>query len=119
MYDTRVQEHGDKPLPPLSDGVLIADEVKVASKLLWNSKDNSVIGHYTCMTQKELLTLQDLYAELDDASLSKTTYVLQTLWREHTTDYDTVGPYYASDGKHAWLFLNIHYLDAKSSMHAW
>ena len=32
LYDARVQEHGDKPLPPLSDGVLIADEVKVASK---------------------------------------------------------------------------------------
>ena len=41
--------------------MLIADEVKVASKLLWNSKDDSVIGH--CMTPEELSTLQDLYAD--------------------------------------------------------
>ena len=56
----------------------------------------SVIGH--CMTPEELSTLQDLYAELDDTSLSKTTYVLQTLWRDHSTDHDIVGPYYTSAG---------------------
>ena len=115
LYDTRVQEHGDKPLPPLGDGMLIANEVKVVSKLPWNSNDDSVIGHY--MIPEELSMLQDLYAELDDVTLSKTTYVLQTFWRNHSTDHDIVGPYYTSAGKLAWLFLNIYYLQEHACVH--
>ena len=116
LYDARVQEHGDKPLPPLGDGMLIVNEVKVASKLPRNSNDDSVIGHY--MTPEEQSMLQDLYAELDDVSLSKTTYVLQTLWRNHSTDHDIVGPYYTSAGKLAWRFMNIYYLQEHACMYA-
>lgn len=57
-YNARVQEHmsAKKPHPPLSKGVMIIDEVKVAAKLHWNSRDDSFIGH--AMTPAELSTLQ-------------------------------------------------------------
>ena len=58
-YNTKVQEHiqAGRLNPPLSEGALIADEVKVAAKLHWNSCDDSVVGH--SMTELELSTLQD------------------------------------------------------------
>ena len=57
-YDARIKEHlsAKKPSPPLSKGALIIDEVKVAAKMHWNSKDDSFVGH--AMTPEELCTLQ-------------------------------------------------------------
>ena len=98
LYDARVEEHiKSGKRRPLSEGALIADEVKVAAKLHWNSKDDSLVGH--SMTPEELSTLHDLYTALDtESSPQKTTYVLQTLWRDHSTECDIVGPYYTSAG---------------------
>ena len=47
LYDALVQQHikENRPHPPLYEGALIADEVKVAAKLHWNSRDDSIIGH--------------------------------------------------------------------------
>lgn len=97
-YNIKVQEHlqAGKRNPPLSEGALIADEVKVAAKLHWNSRDDSLVGH--SMTPLELSTLQDLYRTLDDTKPQKADYVLQTLWRDHSSDCDIVGPYYTSSG---------------------
>ena len=61
MYDNKVCEekkHGN-PLPLLSEGTLIADEVKVAAKLHWNSRDDNIAG--ISMTPDEMATLKDLY----------------------------------------------------------
>ena len=81
-------------LPRLSEGALIIDEVKVATKLLWNSRDNSLVGHSMTMA-----TLQDLYQSLDeDPKCTKCDYVLQTLWRDHSSSHDIIGPYYTSTG---------------------
>lgn len=46
-YNIKVEEHvqAGKPNSPLSEGTLIADEVKVAAKLHWNSRDDSLVGH--------------------------------------------------------------------------
>ncbi len=61
-------------MPPLSEGYLIVDEVKVAAKLHWNSRDDSLVGH--SMTADEIATLQDLYLVLgNDPSTEKTDYV--------------------------------------------
>ena len=59
-----MQQHikENRPHPPLYEGALIADEVKVAAKLHWNSRDDSIIGH--SMTAEEMATLQDLYEQL-------------------------------------------------------
>ena len=87
-YDARILEHGEKVNPPLSKGVVIFDEVKVAAKLHWNSQNNEIIGH--AMTTQEMSTMCDVYEKLDDSSeeAKKTDYVLQTLWRDITSDCD-------------------------------
>lgn len=99
LYDARVQwyrESGAK-FPPLSEGALIVDEVKVAAKLHWNSRDDSLVGH--SMTADEMASLHDLYTALDeDPNMTKADYVLQTLWRDHSSKHDIVGPYYTSTG---------------------
>lgn len=44
-------------------------------------------------------TLCDLYEKLDeDAEAENADYVMQALWRDLTTERDTVGPYYTSSG---------------------
>lgn len=76
---------------------MIADEVKVAAKLHWNSRDDSLVGH--SMTADDMATLQDLYLSIDeDPGLKKADYVLQTMWRDHSSNLDIVGPYYTSAG---------------------
>ena len=99
LYDklTLEQVASGAGLPPLSEGVLIADEVKVAAKLHWNSRDDNIVG--TSMTPDEMASLQDLYLALDDdPTTSKADYVLQTLWRDLSTSHDIVDPYYTSTG---------------------
>ena len=77
---------------PISEGVLIADEVKVAAKLHWNSRDDSIVGH--SMTPDEMATLCDLFSVLnDDPQTSKADYTMQTLWRDTSSNCDVVGPY--------------------------
>ena len=100
MYDNRIHDGvtSGSPLPPLSESVLIADEVKVAAKLHWNSRDDNIVG--TPMTPDEMATL---YLDLDDdPTTSKANYVLQTLWR---TNHDIVGPYYTSTGSFDAKFM--------------
>lgn len=97
-YDARVQEHKDTgKKPPLSQGVLILDEVKVAAKLHWNSSNDSLVGH--AMTPEDMASLYDLYSVLDDSErgLEKADYIMQTLWRDLSTDlrYTSVGPFIA------------------------
>ena len=74
------------------DGVLIFDEVKVVSKLMWNSRSQSLIG--IAMNHKELSSLADLYQLLDGDSVEQTSYILQFLWRDLTSPFDIVGPYF-------------------------
>ena len=97
-YNERIAEAtnaGKKP--PISEGVLIADEVKVAAKLHWNSRDDTIVGH--SMTAEELTTLSDLYTVLNhDTPTSKANYIIQTLWRDTSSNCDIVGPYYSSCG---------------------
>ena len=61
---------------PLGYGILIFDEVRVQGKVVWNSKNNQIIG--VAMTSTDLLSLQDIYTSLDDAQkVKETRYVLQ------------------------------------------
>lgn len=115
-YNTKVQEHvhTGKPTPPLSEGALIVDEVKVAAKLHWNSCDDSLVGH--SMTPLELSTLQDLYLTLDDTKAQKADYVLQTLWRHSHSDI--VGPYYTSSGPFKAKYMLACVTDAMRQFHA-
>ena len=47
------------------------------------------------MTPKDLASLTDVYSLLQDSDAKKqTSYVLQFLWRDLTSEYDIVGPYF-------------------------
>ena len=81
--------------PPISEGVLITDEVKVAAKIHWNSRDDSIVGNL--MTANEMATLRDLYSVLnDDTHTSKADYIMQTLWRDTSSNCNIVGSLLAS-----------------------
>ena len=66
-------------------------------KLVWSSKSNKFIGH--AMTHEELSSLCDVYSVLKpDYRQRQISYVLQTLWRDLTSDFDIIGPHYSNEG---------------------
>jgi len=78
---------------PKGDGALIFDEVKVACQLVWNSHSHQLMG--LAMTSKNLVSLNDVYSLLQKSDASKqTSYILQFLWRDLTSVFDIVGPYF-------------------------
>ena len=80
---------------PRADGVLIFNEVKVACQLLWNSRSHQLMR--LAMTPGDLSSLNDIYKVLQDPGNSmQTSYILQFLWRDLTSSYDIVGPYFTS-----------------------
>ena len=105
-YDRTVtmqKQLGNKQVP-ISKGVLIFDEVKVGLNVQWNSRTDEFIGH--SMTSEEMSTLHDIYESFDrEEKTTKTSYVLQTLWRDLTSDYDIIGPYYTSSEGLKNMFL--------------
>lgn len=75
------------------DGVMIFDEVKVVSRLMWNSRNHKLIG--LSMNSDDQASLGDIYQSLlDGNSVQQTSYILQFLWRDLTSDFDIVGPYF-------------------------
>lgn len=90
--------------PPESDGVLIFDEVHVISRLMWNSRSQRIVGF--AMTPDDLPNLLDVYQTLDsDTSTQTTTYILQFLWRDLTSSFDVVGPYFTRNGAFESKFI--------------
>ena len=81
---------------PKGDGAIIFDEVKVISKLMWNSRSEKIVGF--AMTSEEMHSLHDAYQILNQDGRNQTNYVLQFLWRDLTSSFDVVGPYYTSTG---------------------
>jgi len=75
----------------ISEGVLIFDEVKVGLGLQRSSRNDEFIDH--AMNSSEMSTLHDVYEVLDQHTekISKTSYVLQSLWRDLSSDYDIIG----------------------------
>jgi len=65
----------------------------VACQLMWNSRSHQLMG--LAMTSDDLSSLNDVYKMLQDPGANKqTSYVLQFLWRDLTSCYDIVGPYF-------------------------
>ena len=85
----RIQD-GKKEL--MKDGVMIFDEVKVISRLMWNSRNQQLIG--LSMTHSDQSSLANIYQLLEEEHIQQTSYILQFLWRDLTSDYDIVGPYF-------------------------
>ena len=119
IYRQRQEEAKEKgKLVPLGEGSLIFDEVKVTAKLQWNSRDNSLAGY--AMTGDEMASITDLYQYLDkDATVPKTDYVMQTMWRDHSSNCDIIGPYYTSNGTMTAGFTLACLTDAMRKFHAY
>ena len=96
LYAKFKEEQVQKGLKiPRGDGVIVFDEVKVVSRLMWNSRNRQIIG--LAMSPEDMSSLQDIYMAYDeDAKTEQTTYVLQFLWRDLTSKFDFVGPYFTS-----------------------
>ena len=81
---------------PLSTGILVFDEVKVVSSLMWNSRSHRIIG--LAMTEETQASLHDVFQLFDkDHRTKQTNYILQFLWRDLTSSFDIVGPFYTSN----------------------
>ncbi|XP_065914376.1 uncharacterized protein [Dysidea avara] len=93
MFKAECEKQGKRK--PQSDGVMIFDEVKVACQLIWNSRSHKLSG--LAMTNKDMSSLNDIYRVLKEPdSPGQTSYILQFLWRDLTSSYDIVGPYFTS-----------------------
>ena len=92
-YKDELQKRGQKQ--PLGEGVLIFDEVKVTTKVKWNSASQKIVG--LALSPEEFPYLRDVYDQHDlDHEPLPAEYNLQFLWRDITSDFDVVGPYFSS-----------------------
>ena len=66
-------------------------------RLMWNSRSQKIIG--LAMNVDDMSTLHDAYQLVNEESAREhTSYILQFLWRDLTSSFDVVGPYYTSSG---------------------
>ena len=48
------------------------------------------------MTAEDMVSLHDVYVELKAPTAVKASYIMQFLWRDLTSDFDVIGPYFSS-----------------------
>ena len=119
IYNQRQKEAKERgKLVPLGEGSLIFDEVKVTAKLQWNSRNNSLVGY--AMSSDEMASLNDIYQYMGkDEKMSKTDYIMQTMWRDHSSNCDVIGPYYTSNGTMTAAFTYSCVMDSMRKFHAY
>ena len=79
--------------------------VQVQSRIVWNSANSAIIGY--AMSSDDFASLHDAYDGLDaDQKCEKTTYVMQFLWRDLTSDFDVIGPYFTCPSSVETCFLH-------------
>ena len=67
--------------------------MQVQSRVIWNSANSAIMGF--AMTSDDFSSLHDIYEDLDrEEQCQKTTYVVQFLWRDLSSDFDVLGPYF-------------------------
>ena len=94
QFELYSQHKAEKSPTPTGDGILIFDEVRVQGKVIWNSKNNQILG--IAVNSDDLPFLHD-YSLLDeDEKIKGTHYMLQFVWRDLSSKYDIIGPYYSS-----------------------
>ncbi len=69
---------------------MIFDEVKVISRLMWNSRNQQLIG--LSMSHSDQASLADIYQLLIGERVEQTSYILQFIWRDLTSNFDLIGP---------------------------
>lgn len=61
-------------------------------KVAWNLKGGGISGF--TMTPDELPILHDVYTSAIQSGCQKASYIVQFLWRDLTSGYDMIGPYF-------------------------
>lgn len=109
------QNKKEGKLESQKDGVLIFDEVKVVSRLMWNSRSQTLIG--LAMDRHEQCSLADVYQFIDGDQAKQTSYILQFLWRDLTSKFDIIGPYFTHSKTMESKFILACVLDTVKLFH--
>ena len=79
-------------------GVCVFYIMEYSCRLMWNSRSQKIIG--LAMSVDDMSTLHDAYQLVNEVSAREhTSYILQFLWRDLTSSFDVVGPYYTSSSQ--------------------
>jgi hypothetical protein len=74
--------------------LFIFTQLQVQSKIVWNSSNSKIVGF--AMSSDDFASLHDVYEGLDrDESCQPTTYMMQFLWRDLSSKFDVIGPYFS------------------------
>lgn len=65
---------------------------QVQMKVAWNLKGGGITGF--TMAEDELPVLHDVYSLVIQSGSQKASYIVQFLWRDLTSGYDMIGPYF-------------------------
>ena len=66
--------------------------LQVQTKVAWNLKGGGITGF--TIPEDELKELHDVYSNTVQFGAQKASYIMQFLWRDITSAYDLVGPYF-------------------------
>ena len=67
-----------------------------------------------------MASMSDIFHWLDDdVSAQKTHYIMQTMWKDHSTNCDILGPHYTSAGTITSEFTYCCVMDATRKFHAY
>lgn len=91
LFSEECVKNGSKK--PLGIGALIFDEVKVIGKVALNMKNEKFLG--LAMNEEEMHNLHDIFQTLQSTDPVPAEYILQFLWRDITSSYDIIGPYFS------------------------
>jgi hypothetical protein len=119
-YKMQAEELVAKGHPePQCDGVLIFDEVKVINKLAWNLKSREFVG--LAMSDEEAPHLHDIFrgVSANGTESQPAQYVVQFLWRDLTSHFDVIGPYYTSANALDHNFMMGCVLEAMAAFHSY
>ena len=107
---------------PLGEGILIFDEVKVRltcyciqqiehnimqvqSRIIWNSSNSTIVGY--AMSPNDFSALHDVYEGLGVNDVcQRTNYAVQFLWRDLSSSFDAIGPYFTCPSTMEARFLH-------------
>ena len=87
---------------------LIKSTFKITSKVKWSSSGQK--SFWLALTDEEFLILHDVYGQVDPQAVPLPAgYKLQFLWRDLTSDFDVIGPYFSSvtSYNHHFMFASV------------
>ena len=78
---------------------------QVQSRVIWNSANSAIMGF--AMSSDDYASLHDVYESLDtDEKCQKTSYIIQFLWRDLSSEFDVIGPYFTVSSTMESKFLH-------------